>query len=342
MRLLEAKERVPGMPVLRSASPTPSSGLTSAQSVAMTSPIAFEGIRRTGPAGNGGNPIEFSLATCTDALESAFRLVHDRYVAQNYMPADRSGLRLNLHHILPTTKVFTATVGHRVIGTMTLIQDSPLGLPMDEIYDDELAGIRGRRRRVAEVSAFAIDEGYRTSGAGILIRLIRMLVLYAAEIAELDDVCIAVNPRHVGFYLRAFPGGQQLGALKPYQKVNGAPAVALHLDLDVIRRLIVCGRRGDPVRGGVYPFLFDPAESDGIIASLLRKNAQAKLTSKQVVYFFSHHDGLRRASPSQQGFVQSLYPHLDFTALGRCPVPSSMSPPRYLAPSLRLVTVRSS
>jgi len=45
-----------------------------------------------------------------------------------------SGLRLSNHNALASACVFVARSGHQVVETVTLIVDSALGLPMDEIY----------------------------------------------------------------------------------------------------------------------------------------------------------------------------------------------------------------
>ena len=93
--------------------------------------------------------LDFGLATDRHTLEQAFRLQHDQYVAHGYMDAHPSGWRLSLHNALSATHVFVARCGGRVVGTMTLIADSPLGLPMDEIYTDELRTLRKKSRRMA-------------------------------------------------------------------------------------------------------------------------------------------------------------------------------------------------
>src|SRR5882672_4545338 len=71
--------------------------------------------------------LDFGIATDRNALEQALRLQHDQYVAQGYMDPHPSGWRLNLHNALPTTRVFVARHENRVVGTMTLIEDSRLG-----------------------------------------------------------------------------------------------------------------------------------------------------------------------------------------------------------------------
>src|SRR5258708_23010352 len=86
--------------------------------------------------------LDFGLATDRHALEQAFRLQHDQYVAHGYMDAHPSGWRLSLHNALSATRVFVARCGGRVVRTMTPIARSPLPLPMDDIYPDELPGPR--------------------------------------------------------------------------------------------------------------------------------------------------------------------------------------------------------
>src|SRR5258708_37131208 len=95
--------------------------------------------------------LDFGLATDRHTLEQAFRLQHDQYVAHGYMDAHPSGWRLSLHNALSPTRVFVARCGGRVVGTMTLIAHSPLGLPVAEIYTDWLRRLpagRGIWRRV--------------------------------------------------------------------------------------------------------------------------------------------------------------------------------------------------
>jgi GNAT superfamily N-acetyltransferase len=179
--------------------------------------------------------VAFGLAQSVPAIDQALRLVHDQYVARGYMTAHPSGRRLSPHYALSTTRVFVATVGPQVVGTVTLIEDSPLGLPMDEIYEGDLDQFRAQRCRLAEASALAVHPRYRGIGLPLLLPLMRVLVMYAADLAALDILCIAVNPRHVEFYRRLT--FDVFGELRTYARVNGAPAIALCLHLDRVREI---------------------------------------------------------------------------------------------------------
>lgn len=246
--------------------------------------------------------LDFGLATDRDTLEQAFRLQHDQYVAQGYMDPHPSGLRLSIHNALPSTCVFVARSGHQVVGTMTLIVDSALGLPMDEIYAGDLAGLRRERSGLTEFSGLALHPDYKSSGVAILLRLIRMIVLHAIQVLHLSDVCIAINPRHATFYRKAFYF-RDIGGLKQYGKVNGAPAVAMRLDLDLLRGFISELRAGRPVASEVYSFLFRPRSVELAMARLANDVAQVSPGAEHVVHFFSRHDAWAKASPADRAYL---------------------------------------
>jgi hypothetical protein len=244
--------------------------------------------------------LDFGLATDPSSLAQAFRLQHDQYVAHAYMDPHPSGWRLSLYNALPETRVFVARSDDRVVATMTLIPDSPLGLPMDEIYADELRQLRDEGRDLAEVSGLAMDSAYQASGIAILLRLTRMMVIQAVQTES--DLCIAVNPHHAAFYRKAFHF-QAIGGLKQYRKVNGAPAVALRLDLALARSLMNELRAGHPMISEVHGFLFDPVNVEQVIARLAEDSARALSGEELLEFFFSRHDALREASEADRRYI---------------------------------------
>jgi len=249
--------------------------------------------------------LDFGLAIDRDTLEQAFRLQHDQYVAQGYMDPHPTGLRLNIHSALPSTRVFVAKADRRVVGTMTLIVDSQLGLPMDQIYAEDLGGIRSERHQLTEASGLALDPDCQRSGVAILMRLIRLITLYAAEVLRSSDICIAVNPRHAAFYRKALYF-QDFGAMKQYAKVNGAPAVGLRLDCDLLRMLVMEEREGRPVASQVYGFLYRKVEVDRALSRLIRDQARV-FQPEHFSYFFSEHKAWTKAAPEDRAFLMESY-----------------------------------
>jgi GNAT superfamily N-acetyltransferase len=250
--------------------------------------------------------LDFGLARDRHALDQAFRLQHDQYVAQGYMDSHPSGWRLSVHYALPSTRVFVARDNDRVVATVAVIVDSPLGLPMADIYEDELRGFRGPRRQLAEVSGLAVHPDYQKSGLAILLRLFRMVLLYSIEMADLSDLCIAINPHHAAFYRKAFYF-QSLGGLKQYGKVNGAPALTLQLDLDLLRTFICDLRDGHPVESEVYTFLFSPRAVEPAMARLEADLARTFPQLGDVKYFFSRHEAGTKVSPVERAYLQECW-----------------------------------
>jgi GNAT superfamily N-acetyltransferase len=250
--------------------------------------------------------LDFGLAMDRHTLDQAFRLQHDQYVAQGYMDSHPSGWRLSVHCALPSTRVFVARDNDRVVATVAVIVDSLFGLPMAEIYEDELCGFRGPRHNLAEVSGLAVHPDYQKSGLAILLRLIRMVLLYSVEMAGLSDLCIAVNPHHAAFYRKAFYF-EDIGGLKQYGKVNGAPALALRLDLDLLRTFISDLRHGHPVESEVYTFLFNPRAVKPAMARLEADVEQAFPQFGDIKYFFSRHEAGHKVTKAQRAYLEQCW-----------------------------------
>jgi hypothetical protein len=257
--------------------------------------------------------LETGVATETAVFDAAFRLVHDRYVARGYMTPARSRRRLSVFHALPTTKVFVLRRRRHVVGTLSLIRDSRLGLPMDEIYRAELDDLRAAGHALAEVSSLALASRGRAGGLSGLMRLIRTMVVYAAEVARLDYLCIAVNPRHRGFYGKHC-GFQPLGPTRRYAKVNGAPAVGLRLDLEAFRR------RTLPLPRPVADFMFAAPAREQILAALDRELPWSVLTPDQFRRFFEDGEAFASAEPWAVRMVSRLYAR-GFPAATAMPAP---------------------
>jgi len=228
--------------------------------------------------------LEIGLASETVDFDAAFRLVHDQYVWRGYTAPAPSGRRFSVHHALPTTKVFVARRGDAFIGTLTLVQDSLFALPLDELYREEVAGLRQQGRRISEVSALATAAASRRAGVAVLLHLMRMVVTYALKIGSVNDLCITVNPRHVEFY-RTCLRFDVIGPERAYGKVNGAPAVLLRLDLDVARAVEAAVHRGEDSEP-VHRFLFAADYQARVLSQLQSNLAAAHFRRAQFLEFF--------------------------------------------------------
>ena len=96
-------------------------------------------------------------ADTEDEIQQALKLVHDSYVELNYMDPKESELRFSKFHALPTTVILVAKFDDVVVGTISIIPDSSLGLPVDTTWD--LGKYRRKGKLIAEISSLAIKKG---------------------------------------------------------------------------------------------------------------------------------------------------------------------------------------
>ena len=172
--------------------------------------------------------LAYKLARSQSEREAAFRLVHDSYVRSGLIAPKAHGLRVTPYHLLPSTGVFLAQHGSQAICTISLIADSELGIPMETIYGEEVAALREAGIRFAEVSSLADRRSDLERFFPVFLRLIQMLCPYSRT-HGIDQLLIAVHPKHARFYERYFKF-QVFGGLKSYPQVQNRPAVALCLD----------------------------------------------------------------------------------------------------------------
>jgi hypothetical protein len=263
--------------------------------------------------------LRFGVARDTAVRDGAFRLVHDQYVWRGFMKTPHwSGRRVDLRHALPSTRVLVVQDGTRVVGTASVFQDSPLGLPMDEVFADQLAAMRAAGRRVAEVSALAMDGDRRAYGLPVLMRLLRFVLLYASSVAQLDDLCLVVRRQHAQFY-RQLSACRVMGEPRTYAKVNAEGMVALHIDLHKIRALFDAIKSGRLPANPVEAFVAGAGFRDAV-AQLEEEVPAGALSAEQFVEFFLLGDVLTKASTWERLYLASLHGFGGADAPARTPV----------------------
>jgi len=174
------------------------------------------------------------IASKRRELFAALSLVHDTYVRAGFIRPNRYGLRVTPYHTLPSTDVVVAVRKGAVVSTMTIIADSELGLPLEEIYPDEVEWRRCLGLRIAEVGCLANLHEEMDTSLPVLLKLMS-LTAQLSTYRGIDELLIAVHPRHAKFYER-FIAFERIGEEKTYEAVSGNPAVLLALDLNGLRQ----------------------------------------------------------------------------------------------------------
>jgi hypothetical protein len=173
-------------------------------------------------------------AASRDELEQAYRLVYNSYLQRGYIPPSPAGVRLTVFNAFPETVTFVSVLDELVVATVSVVPDTPVGLPMDEIYSAELRELRDAGRRLAEVTMLADRRRQIQRALPMLRRLMKSVFDYATLVLGASDLCITINPRHRMYYERFL--FRSLGPLRSYPSVLQNPALARRLNLETAQQ----------------------------------------------------------------------------------------------------------
>ena len=238
-------------------------------------------------AASKGQPASYRLSTANNLRrrERAYALAHRVYQSCGYVSPDSgNGLCVSNYDAQPETITLLADdPSGSAAGTISLVFDSDAKLPCDELYSAEVNALRDAGRQVAEVTRLVIAENHRNSKV-LLLRLINFSFIYAVHVRRFTDIVIEVNPRHVSYYRRLL-FFKPIGIERPCARVNGAPAVLLHLDLSVyVREVLRVGGAGASAKERtLYPHLF-PIQDERAVAEFLVRHHKP-MTADEARYF---------------------------------------------------------
>ncbi len=279
----------------------------------------LEAVEKRAPVGRAASATswasagEWNIDVACDRVgrERAWRLVHDVYCDKGYQARRGAGLRLLLQDALPESLTLLAESrpqGASPLATLTLIPDSPLGLPMDDLYGAELDELRAVGRRPCEIAKLVACVEER-AGMELLLQLFRLAYLYARRMAGCTDFVITVHPRHEKYYRRLLLF-EPIGEPRPYAAVNGVTAVPMRLDL-VTAEARYRERFGHlSGRANLHAFFVncdEPAILDWLRAG------QRPMSEAELRYFMvERSDLLERAAPADRMYLQGRYLACDF------------------------------
>lgn len=170
--------------------------------------------------------LQIRLALNTAELKAAYSILQQSYKEEGLTNTTNSGMRVLKQFAMPSTATIVILWKSEVIGTVSLIRDNPLGLPLEKIFD--LTHLRNRNLHLAEVSSLAISNQFRSKHGKLLFPLFKSVFQFGKDVLHVDGLVIAVNPRWRDFYSGLY-GFKTLDAkvVENYDFVNGAPAIGL-------------------------------------------------------------------------------------------------------------------
>ena len=168
------------------------------------------------------------VASTTKDLRDAYNLVYNQYRKIKYQAANESKLRFTPHFALPTSHTLIALEDEQVIGTLTMVIDGALGLPIEKEYPEEIRRLRViPGTRIAEVTCLVTR---RPKDVTVLLKLLYAAYSFAIHKQNVTDFCVAVIEDHQKFYAEALLF-EQFGPAKEYALINNNRTVAMRLHL---------------------------------------------------------------------------------------------------------------
>ncbi|MDB1123699.1 N-acyl amino acid synthase FeeM domain-containing protein [Vibrio algarum] len=217
--------------------------------------------------------VTYKIATTREELENAYSLVWDNYVETGFEADDHSKLRLTKYNLLPDTRVFVAKYKKGLInepkiydeegiciGTVTIVFDGPMGLPIEEVCPDDISRLRSEGKKLAEVVGFAVNREYTNYKEFLYI--FKVLFQYASLVG-VTDLCCTVTKRHSRFY-RKVCFFEPLGELVEYKSAGSVQAQGHLLNLErakLVSKEVYSGREFD---ADLHRFFFGGTYNDSL------------------------------------------------------------------------------
>ena len=170
----------------------------------------------------------FHVARSVDDVLRGWRLLYRAYREVDFIRPNPYRLHTVPEAIGDHTAVVIAQSGRRTVGTISAIGDTPLGLPLDSVFADELNDMRRRGRRPMEVGLLAEQptRAHRsTRPFSIVFEMMRYTFYFALHQGATDFVC-GIPPRRASLYQRTL-GFRQVGEVKQYATVEGNPVALM-------------------------------------------------------------------------------------------------------------------
>ncbi len=168
-----------------------------------------------------------------EELDQIYKIRYNAYLPAGLIQPNETGVLRDIYDTSGFARVFVALIDGRIAGTVRLVQDSDLGLPMDdEGFGPELNKMRRRKRRLLEGGRLAIAPAYQNA-RNLSLDLCRYSFRVAYQ-SGFDDLVAMAADHHEKFYRQIFG----------FEKIKGdhktqycEKSIALRLDLcGLVRR----------------------------------------------------------------------------------------------------------
>jgi hypothetical protein len=174
---------------------------------------------------------EIRKAATNQELESVYRLTHDAYVEMKYAKPQPDGRLIHYPQLenIPETTVMIADSGSRVLGTLSITVDGPMGLNTDRDFPKHTREIRSQTNMLAACWRMVTCKDCRHKKS-IIKDLLKESLKYIFRQLEIDTLLFTVNPSHERVYQLLFGCETIAHRTKSIDGLENAPAVLMRLD----------------------------------------------------------------------------------------------------------------
>lgn len=197
------------------------------------------------------NPnVVIRIARNQSEIEAANRIVYRNYVGL-YWQDDEEAFRKNKYLHSEARHAFVAIDDGRVIGTMSIVEDSPIGVPSDTFQPHLIRRYRSGGRRIAELTSLAVDQDVLRPTSLILF-LYSFFMQYGFYYLGLDYLFASCRPNHAHFYTKRLCF-EELTAPAPHSYAGNVACQLLVLNVALAHALL--GQRYGSDSESFYRFM---------------------------------------------------------------------------------------
>ena len=241
------------------------------------------------------------IANRLELRKKAYQLLHRLYSKMGIVPPESNGMWLSIYDALPeTTTLLVEDNQGEIAGALTLVLDSPIGLPADALYKEEIDRLRSSRRKIGEIISLGIND--KTKGSiKFLACLFYCVYMLSWRSKKLTDFVITVHARYENFYCRNMLF-RKIGVERNYAKVSNAPTVLLNLPLilpDTLKE-----------KRQVFPLsmLNYSKQKEREVAKKIDAMS-VSMSDEEFYYFFINKTNIwEKATPQQKDCIKKIYP----------------------------------
>ena len=135
-------------------------------------------------------------------MDSVFKLRYSAYRTAKLIPSNRTKRLQDIYDSPELSAIFVLVQDSDIIGTIRILRDSPIGLPMDdEGFGPAIDPLRGKKRRIVEVGRLAISPEYQRDSRELSLHLSLGAISYSLA-SNFNDILIMVLGHHHKYYER--------------------------------------------------------------------------------------------------------------------------------------------